>query len=162
MENKNVGYLMLGISILVIFIIFLFNNAMKDIIDQGRPLVAEHGGTFCPAYGTINTQTYLSLAIAGILIVISLFLIFSKPNYKIVIRKIKDKPIKKEVNLGELNREEKQVYELVMEDKAVFQSDIIEKLSMGKAKVTRILDKLEGLGAVERKRRGLTNIVVLK
>ena len=34
--------------------------------------------------------------------------------------------------------------------------------TMTKVKVTRILDKLEGRGLVERKRRGMTNVVMLK
>ncbi len=162
MENKNVGYLILGISVLFIFVIFLFNNAMKNIIEQGCPLIAEHGGAFCPAYGTINQQTYLSLAIVGILIIVALFLVFSRQSEKIIIKKIKEKLIRKEINMNELSREEKQIYELINESKAVFQSDIIEKLSINKAKVTRVLDKLENKGLIERKRRGLTNVVVLK
>jgi len=39
---------------------------------------------------------------------------------------------------------------------------LIEKTGFGKAKMTRIIDRLEGRCFVERKRRGMTNIVVLK
>ena len=51
---------------------------------------------------------------------------------------------------------------LVEENKTIFQGDIIEKAGFSKAKVTRIIDRLEGKGFVERKRRGLTNVVVFK
>ncbi|MEK6845043.1 MAG: MarR family transcriptional regulator [Nanoarchaeota archaeon] len=47
-------------------------------------------------------------------------------------------------------------------NKAIFQAELIEKTKFGKAKITRILDRLEGKGFVERKRRGMTNIVVLR
>lgn len=160
MENKNVGYLILGISVLIIFIIFIFNNAIEEFGEKSCPLVQAED--FCPTHSAINQQTYLSLAIVGILIAISLFLIFSKPNDRIIVRKVKEKLVKKEMNTEELNKEEKQVLSLVKENKAVFQSDIIEKLAMNKAKVTRILDRLEGQGFIERKRRGMTNVVVLK
>ena len=44
------------------------------------------------------------------------------------------------------------------------ESSSIEALSwaLNKVKITRILDKLEGMGILERKRRGMTNVVILK
>ncbi|MBI2105452.1 MarR family transcriptional regulator [Candidatus Woesearchaeota archaeon] len=166
MENKNVGYLIIGISILTIFIIFLFNNAMTQIITNGCP--AAHLGVSCPAYGTITQQTYLSLGVVGLLVLVGLVLIFSKPQKEIqreVIFKTKtiEKKIPKKIfDLSDLKIEEKQVFELIQNNKAIFQSDLIEKTGFGKAKMTRIIDRLEGKGFVERKRRGMTNVVVLK
>ncbi len=160
MENKNVGWLIIGISALIVGIILLFNNAMKKIIDSGCTMMHDEG--FCPAYATINQQTYLSLSIVGILVIIGIFLIFSKPKEKIVIRRVKDREVKRILNTNELSSDEKKVLGLVQSNKAIFQSDLIEKTSLGKAKMTRIIDRLEGKGFVERKRRGMTNIVVLK
>ena len=94
-----------------------------------------------------------------------LFLIFSKQTERIIIRRVKDKRdniIEKTLDLSQLKPEEKQILKLVQENKAIFQSDIIDKTGFGKAKVTRIIDRLEGNGLVERKRRGMTNVVVLK
>ena len=120
------------------------------------------GHESCTMTQTLEQQTYLSLGITAILIIISLFLIFSKPNEKIVIRKIKDKVIEKKVDLSKFKPEEKQVYKLIAEQGAIFQADLIEKTGFGKAKVTRIIDRLEGHSLVERKRRGMTNVVVIK
>src|SRR3989338_423455 len=105
MENKNVGYLILGISVLIIFIIFLFNNAMKNILIQSCPL--EHGGIACPAYSTITQQTYLSLGIVGLLIVVGLVLVFSKSQEKIVLRKIKER--KKKIDFSNIDKDEKKI-----------------------------------------------------
>ena len=166
MENKSVGYLIVGISALIIFIIFLFNNAMKQIVTVGCP--ATHLGFSCPAYRTITQQTYLSLGIVGLLILVGLFLILSKPQKEIqkeIIFKtktIEKKFPKKIFELNDLKPEEKRVFELIQSNKAIFQADLIEKTGFGKAKMTRIIDRLEGKGFVERKRRGMTNIVVLK
>ncbi len=166
MENKNVGYLIIGISILTMFIIFLFNNAMKRIITVGCPAV--HLGISCPAYGTITQQTYLSLGIVGLLVLVGFVLIFSKPQKEIqkeiiVQTKTVEKKIPKKIlDTGDLKPEEKQVLELIQNNKAIFQADLIDKTGLGKAKMTRIIDRLEGKGFVERKRRGMTNVVVLK
>jgi uncharacterized membrane protein len=43
-----------------------------------------------------------------------------------------------------------------------FQSEVVEKTGWSKVKVTRTLDKLESRRLLERRRRGLTNIIVLK
>ena len=159
MENKNVGYLILGISVLIIFIIFLFNNAMKNILIQSCPL--EHGGIACPAYATITQQTYLSLGIVGLLIVVGLVLVFSKSQEKIVLRKIKER--KKKIDFSNIDKDEKKIVDLLLqEDNAMFQADLMEKLGIGKVKTTRILDKLEAKQIIERKRRGMNNIVILK
>ena len=162
MENKNVGWLIIGVTLVIMFIIFLFNNAMKSIVKEGCPIIEEHGGSFCPAYGTINQQTYLSLAITGVLAIVGTFLIFSKPKERIVVRKVIDKKPEKEFDLNGLKDEEKRVFNFVKDGKAIFQAELIEKTGLGKAKMTRIIDRLEGKGLVERKRRGMTNVLVLK
>ncbi len=162
MENKNVGYIIIGISALMVGIIFLFNNAMKEIIKNGCPIAAEHGGAACPAYGTINQQTYLSLAIVGVIVIIGLVLVFSKQSERVIVKKVPERQKKKEYNLSDLRAEDKRVFYLIKENGTIFQADLIEKTSFGKAKVSRIIDRLEGKGFVERKRRGMTNVVVLK
>ena len=97
-----------------------------------------------------------------VLFIIVLFLILKKQKKKIKIKKIKEKTIKKHIDISGLRQEDKQVLKLVQEQGTMFQADIIEKTNFGKAKVSRIIDRLEGKGIVERKRRGMTNVVVLK
>ena len=160
MENKNVGYLILGISVLIIGIIFLFNSTLREIVNSSCTLA--HGGTTCPMYDTITQQTYLALGIVGLLIIVGLVLIFSKQTEKIVIKKVEEKRKKKIIDTTGLKSEEKQVLKLIEETKTIFQADLIEKTGFGKAKMTRILDRLEGKEFVERKRRGMTNVVVMR
>ncbi len=159
MENKNVGFLILGLAAVIIVIIFLFQSAMKEIIIGNCG--PEHGPV-CPMNQTVDNQTYLSLAIVAVLVIISLVLIFSKPKEKIVVKKIKEKLPKKNIDLSGLRKEDKNVLKIIQENGTIFQADLVEKLGFGKAKVSRILDRLEGKGLVERKRRGMTNVVVLK
>src|SRR3989344_1809655 len=159
MENKNVGYLLLGVSIIIISIIFLFNSALKQIVNESCTMA---GHESCTMYDTISQQTYLSLGIAGLLIIVSLVLIFSKQTERIIVKTIKEKKVKRKVDTSDFKPEEKQVLNLIKENKTIFQADLIEKTGFGKAKMTRIIDRLEGNGFVERKRRGMTNVVVLK
>jgi uncharacterized membrane protein len=158
MENKNVGYLILGISTVMIVIIFLFNNALKEIVNTS---CSTHTN-FCPMHDTITQQTYLSLAIVAVVLIIGLVLIFTKPKEKIIIKKIKQSIPKKKIDTSSLRPEDKQVLKLIQEQGTIFQADIIEKTNFGKAKVSRIIDRLENKDIVERKRRGMTNVVVLK
>jgi len=158
MENKNVGWMIIGISVIVIIIIFLFNSALKEITTASCSMEA----ALCPMNKTINQQTYLSLTIAGILIIIGFFFIFAKQAEKIVIKKIKEKKQEKKIDTSNLRPEEKQVLNIIQENDAIFQADLIEKTGFGKAKMSRIIDRLEGQGIVERKRRGMTNVVVMK
>ena len=159
MENKNVGWLILSLAAIIALIIFLFNTALHEIVRSSCGL--EHS-LVCPMNQTITQQTYLSLAIVAILAVIGLFLLFAKPQERLIVKRIKDKKIDKNVDLSSFRPEEKKVYALVKESGTIFQADLIEKTGFGKAKVSRIIDRLEGKGLVERKRRGMTNVVVLK
>lgn len=156
MKNKNVGFLITGISIVIAIIVYIFNIGLRNIVSGS----CVHGPT-CPMYDTISFQTWFSLAIAGIILAIGLFLIFSKEEERIVLKKVKEK--KQRLNLNGLEGDEKKVIDLLRkEGNAMFQSDLMEKMNIGKVKTTRLLDKLEAKQLVIRKRRGMNNIVVLK
>jgi uncharacterized membrane protein len=157
MENKHVGFLVIGIAALLVTIIFLFQDALTQIVNSSCSMEL----TACPMYKTISQQTYLALSIVGILVIIGLLLIFAKPKEKIIVRTIRGK--KKKLNLENLDKEEKAVVDLLLKDNgAMFQSTLMEKLNRGKVGMTRLLDKLEAKQIIERKRRGMNNIVVLK
>ena len=150
------GFLLLGIAGALLVIIFLFQEALKEIVTE----TCTHGPE-CSMYSTITTQTILALTILSVLIIIALVLIFTKPKEKIIVKKIKEK--KKKIDLSKLDKDEKKVVKILEDESgAMFQSTLKEKLEVGKVKMTRLLDKLEAKQIVERKRRGMNNIVVLK
>ena len=160
MQNKNVGWLLIGIAVFVAVIIFLFSDVTKSVLDNSCPIIQE--GHPCPAYSAINNLEYFGIAITGLLVLVGIFLIFSKPEKEMIIKKIEGKKEKRNFDVSELKHEERNVLKIIHESKAIFQAELIEKTGFGKAKITRILDRLEGKGFVERKRRGMTNVVVLK
>jgi len=160
MKNKNVGYLIIGIAIVIGIIVLIFNMGLKNIVGQ----TCTHGPA-CSMYDTISMQTWMSLAIAGLIFFIGLFLIFSKEETKIITKtkKIQIEKQRKPINYSKLDKEEKVLVKIIEEaEGTIFQSDLVEKSGFDKVKVSRILDRLEGRQLIERKRRGMTNVVVLK
>jgi len=156
MKNRNVGFLISGVAIVIFFIIWIFNSGLKNIVGQ----TCSHGPS-CTMYSTISTQTWLSVAIAFVILIIGIVFIFLKENERIVVRKVRDK--QKEIDMSKLENDEREVVKIVQsEGGAIFQSSLMEKLESGKVKITRLLDKLEAKQIIERKRRGMNNIVVLK
>jgi len=156
MKNKNIGYLIIGISVIIGVIVLIFNLALKNIVSQ----TCTHGPS-CSMYGTISTQTYISLAIAGLIFLIGLFLVFSKEQERIILKKIKEK--KKKMDLSGLDKTERKAIDLIQnENGTMFQATLMEKMEIGKVGMTRLLDKLEAKQIIERKRRGMNNVVVLR
>ena len=167
MKNRIVGYFVIGIAALIGLIIFLFNRALTTIVNTS----CSHGPT-CPMWGTIHFQTNIGLVILGLVLLIGLYLIFLSKEEVIVtkIKRVKEQITPKQVTkknyqkvMESLDKEEKKLLGLIIESKGtIFQSDLVEKTQLGKVKVTRILDRLEGKDLIERKRRGMTNVVILK
>lgn len=61
-----------------------------------------------------------------------------------------------------LANKEEEIYEIVLEADGVLpQSDIVDRSELSKATVSRALDSLETKNLVERKRRGMGNVVLL-
>ena len=165
MKNRIAGYIVLGIDALIGFIVFSFNSALGDIINEA----CTHGPA-CPMWGTLDFQTNVGIGIMTFIFIIGLYLIFFGKEERIITRieraTVEPKEITKENYqkvLDSLHEEEKKIFEILIESKGTaYQSDLIGKTGLSKVRITRILDKLEGKGLIERKRRGMTNSVVLK
>jgi len=160
MENKHVGWLIIGIGVVMGVVVFLFNNLLKENIS----LSCTHGPT-CEMYTNLNLQTWMSISIVAVVIIIGIVIMLTKPKEKIVIqtktRTIKEK--KKEIDLSKLDTKEKETIKLLQDENgAIFQAELMERLEIGKVGMTRLLDKLESKEIIERKRRGMNNIVVLR
>ena len=160
MKNKNVGFLIMAISVVIGIIIFIFNIGLKKVVAS----TCTHGPA-CTMYTTIATQTYISLAIALLVFFIGLFFVLSKESERIVIKKEKVEIEKKRkpLDYSKLDKEEKLLIKIIEgANGTIFQSDLVDKSNFSKVKVSRILDRLENKNLIERKRRGMTNVVVLR
>jgi uncharacterized membrane protein len=128
-------------------------------------------------WGTIRFQTNVGLGIMLLVSLVGLYIIFFTKDElpvvkevhketKIIREQFKPKKFDKKNYsklLNDLNSDEKKIVsELLNNNGTLFQSKIVEYTGQSKVKITRILDKLESKGIIERKRRGMTNIVFLK
>ncbi|MBU2523072.1 MAG: MarR family transcriptional regulator [Nanoarchaeota archaeon] len=166
MKNKIVGMIVIGLALVIAFITWSFNHALTNIVDAS----CSHGPA-CPMYGEISFQTNVGIGLIVLIIIIGLYLIFFGEDRVEIIRKIRIKTEKKAEEEKKdyskitktMTADEKKIFGLVLDAKGViFQSELNEKSQFDKVKVTRILDRLEGQGLIERRRRGMTNVVILK
>ncbi|MBI1973694.1 MarR family transcriptional regulator [Candidatus Micrarchaeota archaeon] len=114
----------------------------------------------CPVESGVPSISIIAFALEGLVGLVGAWLLFSGiTSQSRRAAAVRDASAKR----SELSGDERKVYDLVAEaNGAVFQSDLVERSGLNKVKVTRILDRLEGSGLVERRRRGMTNMVVLK
>lgn len=162
MKNKHVGFLVIGVAVFFFFIVMSFNNALGDIVDE----TCTHGD-ICPMQTTLKTQKVVSYSLMALLLALGTFLLLfmrDEPAPVIVhngVKVLSDNDKKKKLN--DLLGDEKKIMEVLLrEEGSVYQSDLIKETKLTKVKVSRVLDKLEGKGLIERKRRGMTNVIVLK
>lgn len=188
LNQKRLGYILLGISFLLIVILVLVK--IQDD-KQGAflcELVAKDPSLTmadCPAHE--RTSSWLILAAFGfalLILVSGIYLLLPQLSSQVsksasasgLRKESKSEKVSSEfentasntkdihvVDISRLGDDEKKIYNLLKSrDGSMYQSDIMRETQMSKVKVTRVLDKLEGRHIIERKRRGMTNIVILK
>jgi len=153
---RSVGAVVVVASVLMAFILLSFVNSL---IAQSQAS-CNCGDDFC---GMVPYETpievYAGVFALSILFFIGVaFLVKGGSLYK---EDGSKKPWAEK--LKTLEADEKKIYSLLMEaDGTFFQAELVEKTGLSKVKVSRTLDKLEARRLLERRRRGLTNIIVLK
>ena len=167
MRNKIVGLIVVGIALLMAFIIYSFNHGMTEIVSAS----CSHGPS-CPMWGTIEFQTNMSMGITAFVALIGVYLVFFGEDEKIItrIKRVHEQMEPRKVSIenyrdamAKLSKDERKVLELVVGAGGdMLQSKLVTNTGMNKVKVTRVLDRLEAAGLVDRRRRGMANAVVLK
>lgn len=160
--QRNLGIALLVASIILIVIISL----IKSDIDERDTLLC--GAVFsspsldmneCPAHKD-NTSWYLN----GVFVLA--FLMMGAAFYFLFVARLSQETVKllsEPADISKLNEEEKKIYDLLnLHEGSMYQSDLIKETGFSKVYITRVLDKMESKKVLERKRRGMTNIVVLK
>tara|TARA_B100000315_G_C14511755_1_gene557294 strand:- start:359 stop:859 length:501 start_codon:yes stop_codon:yes gene_type:complete len=163
--TKKIGYLLIVISAILIVLL----GFVKADIDNRDAFLCEavHTNpdlnmTQCPAH-TSNTSWFVIIAFGLSFIIlaagITLVMIPAKVSSPQKSSEHKRKPVDKE----KLDNDEKKIHSILEQnDGSYYQSDLIKETGLSKVKITRILDKMEGKNIIDRKRRGMTNIIILK
>lgn len=160
-NSKTIGYLLIGFSAILLLVLAF----VKIDVDKQAAFLCEkfHENKLdmqqCPAHKSNTSWIIVSAFVVTFLILgTGIYLLFAP---KTVSEKLKKDF--KQIDLSKLSEEEKRIYEIIKnKDGSVYQMDLIKETGFSKVKTTRILDKLEAKDILERKRRGMTNIIVLK
>ncbi len=160
MTPKTIGKILVGCAIILItLLIFVKNDTdKKDVflckaVEVDPTIDMEH----CPAH-TSNTSWLLmtGFGIAFAIIVSGIYLMHPTKIPK-------EKTTYKTIDITTLTDDEQTIYaHLKSKDGSSYQSDLIKHTKFSKVRMTRTLDKLEHKKVIERKRRGMTNIIVLQ
>lgn len=156
-NQKSLGIILIVFAILLIAIV---SSLKVNLDEQGAFLceIVESDPNLdmeeCPAHKN-NSPSWLVMIAFGIS-----FLVLASGVYLLVLH---EKKGGKKVNISNLEEDEQKIVNIIKEnDGSVYQSDLIKELELSKVQLTRILDKLENKKVIERKRRGMANLVVLK
>ena len=125
------------------------SHAQCNLAASGQCLIYAH----FPAWSWLGLAALAALAAAGIYMLLRL-----SGEEKIAIKTTAEAAS----TIKKLSGDSKAVFDAVAAEGTVFQSDLIRKTGFSKVKVSRILDRLEMTGLVERRRRGMANVIVLK
>jgi hypothetical protein len=76
---------------------------------------------------------------------------------------LEERKRKWETVLPTLKEDQQLIYQTILDaDGIIPQSDIVEKTGLSKSNVSRSLDILESMGLIEKRRRGMGNVILLK
>jgi len=116
----------------------------------------------CPAHES-NTSWFIvtGFIIGSLLLGLGIYLLVITKINKSAKEDLK-KSFKK-IDLSKLDEDENKIYDLLKQNEgSLYQSDLIKQTQYSKVKISRILDKMQTKDIIDRKRRGMTNIIVLK
>lgn len=159
LTTKQIGFAMIAFAIMNFFTVLALIEEIKElnlVVHKDCPLPE----AICPFINSVPIPAVIAMVIDICLGLFGTFLILTEKHTHKVESEIKEKWKK---IIKELSGEDKLLYEIIGNSGGfIFQNELVEKSGMNKVRVTRILDKLEARGLLERKRRGMTNVVTLK
>ena len=161
--HKYISILLLVISLLLGG--FAFYN--KVLSDELAVKIQNQTGS-CIIDGTClhdqSNSNFIILSIVSILVFGSgLFILLKNYRKKKTIRSEKKVKVHASSKLPNVSGEARKLHEILVDSGgSVLQGELVSKSGMTKVKVSRLLDRMEMQGLIERRRHGMSNLVVLK
>ena len=169
MDNKKLGLIIIGISILLIIFVYGIGNQLKNL--QANSSITNSCTNICKDICTGNEPSYFiygSIAVIFSTLSLGIYLFFFEKSHQTLINKIKkDSNIKSSsekfnlILLG-LNEDEKNILTAVKDQDGITQHTLGLRTNMHKSKLSIIVGMLEQKGLVKREKKGKTNQVYLK
>lgn len=158
-DDKRLGLLLMVLSVLLLssLIIMKFefdkrNALLCDLVHYSPNITMEE----CPVHGFNSFMiSWLLTLLFGLSVAILLI--------GVIVFKGESGEETVSIDLSVLDSDERVLVELLQASGgSSYQSDLVRKSGFSKVKVSRVLDRLIDKGLVDKKRRGMTNLVVLK
>ncbi len=163
MRLQKIGMIIVVASLIVLgLLIFLKFQTDSQMLTACEQSCEKSGGTSC----SLDSCPYhQENNLSWVLIVMSILVAFiGGTGVYLSLPKKTEKIIEEEeYDLTALSDEEKKIFLYIKDHKdGAYQSHIVKEFNLSKVQVTRLIDKLEGKELVERKRRGLANVINVK
>ncbi len=160
MDMRRAGIILIAVGVAILGLTYLFKLQEDKHLEQ---VSIETGTCFIDGECVYEERDFTLYIIGGLLgafiLSFGVYFIFLKHTGNAAGTSV----TRTEIDTSQLTDEELKVYHYLKEHKgSAYQSELARDLELTKVKVTRILDRLEGFGVLERKRRGMTNIVILR
>lgn len=161
LNNNKTGLIIITFSVILVLLFSYSTLSLMEAADIRCEKICGHDiESDCPHKNSIPLQSYLGFTISFILAGFGFLILFSNEGYR---EKNKNNRENIKKQLKNLKSEEKKVFNIIENaGGGIFQSELIGKSGFSKVKISRILDKLENKNLIERKRRGMTNFVLIK
>ncbi len=162
-STKHIGLGIMVAAVILFIIGYSYVRSAEQALLSGHKLGPQGEcihpeGAVCP-YEQLNrlaVPKYIGLFFDIVFFAFGLFLFLKKSPEEKALRKAW-KAAK------QLGGDEAKAFDLITQSNGmIFQNELVEKMGLSKVKITRILDKLEARGLLERRRRGMTNVIILK
>ncbi len=152
----GIGIISLSLTLFILFFV-LTDELMRAQTIECQQVCGVNMPEECPHSQSIPFVSYVGFTVSFITLIAGVYLWLGASKQIDTNHGLSKRLLKS------LTQDERKIFEIINNSGgAVFQSELIEKTGFSKAKVSRILDKLEVKNLVERRRRGMTNMVVIK
>ncbi len=152
MDKKEVVYIiLLAVALFSIAYIF-FANAITDVyvtVEDGEPVAVQ----VTEMYSVMQVIFLMLMTVIGTYSFVYLYRDLSK---------LEDRSKKQKLAAKILEGDELKLYNIILNKKECIQKDLVYESRYPKAKVTRLLEKLDRKGLVDRKPYGNTNKICVK
>lgn len=152
--DRRIGFALIVIGILIAAI------SAVDMLNSEKlvNIYSKEAGTCYIGDTCLHEQNNLTflilLIIASAIIIIGALITVLSPS----------QPATKKIEKPKsLNNDEAKIFDILKASGgSMLQGEIVLKSGMAKAKISRLMDKLEMKGVIERRRHGMSNIIILK
>tara|TARA_Y100000310_G_scaffold212686_2_gene213566 strand:+ start:1541 stop:2044 length:504 start_codon:yes stop_codon:yes gene_type:complete len=158
MDNKKLGFLILGIAAVVSVVIFSFMGSLRA---QGTTLNCNPSNE-CKQVQSMLGLSHVAIGLISFITALGFYLLFFSKGEEAILKRLEDEKNiqvnqnKFEIILKTLDENEKKVLHAVKEQDGITQSTLKFRTDMSKSKLSQILTDFEKKNLIKRIEKGKT------